>query len=307
MRREDGFTLVELMVAAVLMIVVLGATLTAFEKFQTNSNSNQALNDSQEAARVAVDRIARELRNAAAPAKNSTISIARATATDFVFQSVDDTGASSGSNVRHAQWVRYCLDASVPNNEKVWRQTFTWSGATAPTAPFSATCPDSGVGTPQVIASGLVNSLNAPGTAMFQYDPPLPASPSATNYAQIQHVTIDLLVNADTKRQIKATQLTSGVYLRNQSVPPVARFDTPFVNANGRVYLNGSPSTDSLGNKLDYLWCDTTGGTSCTTSTAIGQGVTMTYDAPSGTRTITLQVTNSIGQTDTASQQVTVP
>jgi type II secretory pathway pseudopilin PulG len=307
MRREDGFTLVELMVAATLMIVIMGVTLTAFERFQINSNANQALNDSQEAARVAVDKMARELRNGAAPAKNSNLGIGRALGEDFIFQAVDDTGASGSSNVRHAQWVRYCLDASVPSDEKIYRQTYTWTGATAPAVPFGSVCPDSSVGTKQLLASHVVNSLATPATAMFGFEPALPASPTATDYAQVQHVAIDVLVNSDTKRQLKASRLTSGVYLRNQTVPPLAAFDTPTVSGSGRVYLNGSASTDPLGSKLDYLWCDTTGGAACTTANAIGQGVTMEYDAPSGTRAITLLVTSGSGETDTATQSVTVP
>ena len=307
MRREDGFTLIELMVAATLMIVILGVTLTAFERFQVNSNANQAVNDSQEAARVAVDRMARELRNAASPAKSSNLGIGRALAGDFVFQSVDETGASGGSNVRHAQWVRYCLDASVPSDEKIYRQTYTWTGATAPAVPYSTVCPDTNVGTQQLLASHVVNSLDTPATAAFGFDPPLPASPSAGDYAHVQHVAIDLLVNADTKRQVKPSRLTTGIYLRDQTVPPVAAFDVPTVGANGHVFLNGSASTDPLGSKLSYLWCDTTGGTACTSTTAIGQGVTMEYEAPSGTRTITLLVTSGSGQTDTTSQTVTVP
>ena len=34
MRRQDGFTLVEVLIVSVLMIVVLGATLTTFSSFQ---------------------------------------------------------------------------------------------------------------------------------------------------------------------------------------------------------------------------------------------------------------------------------
>lgn len=307
MRREDGFTLVELMVAATLMLVVMSATLLAVEKFQRNSNANQALNDSQEAARGAVDRMARELRNSAAPAKGSNSGIGRALANDFVFQSVDDTGASGGTNVRHSQWVRYCLDSVNAANENLWRQTYTWTGSSTPSVPFDATaCPDAAVGTRQLLASHLVNA-QAPATSVFDYDPPLPGSPTPEDYQRVDHVSMTALVNSDPKRQVKATTLTSGVYLRNQAVPPVAAFADPIVSGSGQVYLNGSDSTDPLGNLISYLWCDTTGGGSCTQANAIGSGVTMQYDSPSGTRSITLVVTNAVGQTDSVTKQVIVP
>ena len=307
LRREDGMTLVELTVAALVMIAVLGATLTAVERFQRTTNSNQAVNDSQEAVRSALDRMARELRNGAAPAKNSTAGIGRALDKDFVFQSVDDTGASGSQNVRHAQWVRYCLDDSTPSDERIYRQTYTWTGSTAPAVPFSSFCPDGGVGTQQLLASKLVNSLSSPGTPLFQYDPALPGSPSASDYSKVQHVGFEVLVNSDNARQAKSSRLSTGVYLRNQGVPPIAAFDTPAVNGFGVVYLNGSASYDPLGGKLSYLWCDTTTNATCTSSTAIGQGVTLEYDSPSGNRTITLQVTSTSGQTATTSKTVTVP
>ncbi len=306
MRREEGMTLVELTIAALLMIVVMAATLTAVERFQRNTNSNQAVNDSQEAVRAAVDRMARELRNGAAPAKNSTAGIGRALAGDFVFQAVDDSGGSTG-NVRRARWVRYCLDDATPADERIWRQTYSWTGATAPAVPFSTFCPDTNVGTSQLLASKVVNSLSTPGTALFTYDPTLPASPSASDYSKIQHVSFEVLVNADPARQAKASRLATGVYLRNQGVPPTAAFETPSVNGNGVVYLNGSASYDPLGGKLSYLWCDITTNATCNASTGIGQGVTLEYPSPSGNRTIKLQVTSTSGQTDSTTQTVTVP
>jgi type II secretory pathway pseudopilin PulG len=307
MRREDGFTVIELLVAATLMVVILGATLTTIERFQRHSNRTAAQNDSQESARVAINKIARELRNGASPAEGSTIGIGRVLGDDFVFQAVDDTGTSGGANVRRAHWVRYCLDSSTPANGKLWRQTFAWTSATAPAIPFGTTCPDSTVGTKTVLTGNVVNAESPPATAVFSFDPQPPANPSATDLSQITHVQVDLLINTDAKRNPKATRLTTGVYLRNQSTPPVARFDQPSASGSGRVYLNGSPSTDPLGSSLTYQWCDTTGGAACTASTAIGQGVTMQYDSPSGTRSITLVVTNESGQSDSATQEVTVP
>ena len=60
MREESGFTLVELLVTCVLMLVVLGATLTALESFQSNAETNVRQNDSQDEARRATDQLARD-------------------------------------------------------------------------------------------------------------------------------------------------------------------------------------------------------------------------------------------------------
>jgi Tfp pilus assembly protein PilV len=44
LRRQDGFTLVEVLITSVLMIVVLGATLTALTSFERNTAVNQRQN-----------------------------------------------------------------------------------------------------------------------------------------------------------------------------------------------------------------------------------------------------------------------
>jgi hypothetical protein len=300
MRDESGLTLVELLVAASLMIVVMSATLIAVESFQLDANATQAQNESQETARVAVGKLARELRNGAASAAGSDASIGRATATDFVFQAVDETGASGGDNVRHAQWVRYCLDAS---NARIWRQTLGWTGPTPPAAPFASSCPDTSAGSREIVASHIVNGATAP---LFRFNPPLPATPAGSDYARIAHVAVDLHVNSDPARQRKASRLTSGVYLRNQADPPSARFEK-FVSGDGTVYLNASPSTDPRGVALTYRWCDTTSSAVCSEATAIGQGLTLRYPAPSGLREITLTVTNAAGISASSAQVVSVP
>ena len=52
-REETGIMLLELMMAATLMIVVLGATITSLTTFQSNSRINELQNDNQENVRAA--------------------------------------------------------------------------------------------------------------------------------------------------------------------------------------------------------------------------------------------------------------
>jgi hypothetical protein len=198
--------------------------------------------------------------------------------------------------------VRYCLDLSSPAGGRVWRQTFGWTGATPPAVPFGPVCPDTGAGSSGIVASHVVNGESTP---LFRFNPPLPDVPTGADYARITHVTVDLLVNSDPARQRKPSRLTSGVYLRNQADPPTARFDA-LASADGTVYLNASPSTDPRGVALTYRWCDTTAG-DCSEATTIGQGLTLRYAAPSGTREITLVVTNAAGISASATRLVDVP
>src|SRR6185312_10021811 len=62
LRRQDGFTLVEVLIVSVLMIVVLGATLSVLNSFQRNISVNQKQNDAQDTARAGMDLMARDMR-----------------------------------------------------------------------------------------------------------------------------------------------------------------------------------------------------------------------------------------------------
>ena len=84
---EDGFTLVEVLIAAVLMIVVLGATLTALTSYQRTRRTNQRQNDGQEQARRTMDMIARDLRNLASPVIERPEAIDRKEPLDLIVQS----------------------------------------------------------------------------------------------------------------------------------------------------------------------------------------------------------------------------
>ncbi len=62
-RDERGFTMVELLVGASLAIAVFVLIGTALTQYQANAQRTTRKNDSQDAARTAIDRIVRELRD----------------------------------------------------------------------------------------------------------------------------------------------------------------------------------------------------------------------------------------------------
>src|SRR4051794_23995425 len=218
MRRQEGFTLIELLVAASLMIVVISTTLFAFERFQFTTDKNQSQNDSQERVRSTLDKMARDLRGAAAFSADKPQGFAKATATDVVFQAVDTTGASGGQNVRHAMWTRYCLDTSIATNEKLYRQAWTWTGATSPNPPSTAICPDPGWSqTAAVLVADRIVNYDNRSKPVFYYSPaPAGASATQAEMDRIARLRVDLFVDADVKRSPGATELDTGVYLRNQ-------------------------------------------------------------------------------------------
>ena len=67
MRRAEGFTLIEVIVTMAVTMVVFGATLTALGAFSNGSRNDTLRAEMQERARNAIDRVARELSNVAAP------------------------------------------------------------------------------------------------------------------------------------------------------------------------------------------------------------------------------------------------
>jgi type II secretory pathway component PulJ len=125
---EAGFTLTELLVAATLFIIVLGAALTSFNVMETKGRTNALLQDSQQRARQTAIVLSRQLRNLAGPDENQPGSFDPATGTfnpagpyDIVFKTVNPNGPNAGLNPTNVERVRYCLDTGNP--AKLWQQT----------------------------------------------------------------------------------------------------------------------------------------------------------------------------------------
>ena len=66
-RDQRGMTLVELLVSMTLSLIVFGATLTVLTGAQRTVAVSDEVNDRQQEARVAIDRLSRDLRNLASP------------------------------------------------------------------------------------------------------------------------------------------------------------------------------------------------------------------------------------------------
>lgn len=281
LQEERGFTLTEVLVVSVIMIVVLGAVLGAFETFQRTSNSNQRLNDVQESVRVAVDSLTRELRNMASPVDALPDSIVRKEPHDLAFLSVAGQKPAGSLNTRNTRRVRYCLNTAGT----LYRQQQTWTTAAAPGVPSMSSCPDNGWQTSSVLVS---NSTNANGDRpVFTYND--------TEPTRVTEVGVGLFVDTDPGRSPKEVALQSAVFLRNQNRIPVAEFDMQ-VSGNALV-LNASQSSDPEGRAMSFYWYDearTATTNLCTGLPAgipaggcVGTGLVFNYVPPGGgSRTI---------------------
>jgi Tfp pilus assembly protein PilE len=293
LQEQDGFTLVEVLATTLLLMVVLGATLSAFESFARVDRRTQAQNDANQETRRMVDLLSRELRNLASPSTINPQAVERAEQYDLIYETVDPVKPSSSANDRNLKRVRYCLGPSSGGSASIWKQEQTWTSAVPPATPTSTTCPSSSWPTQTRVTRDIVNREES--QAIFSYND--------TVLDRITSVQVELFSDTDTTRRPEATRLASGVYLRNQNRAPVASFTATDTGTGHRLLLNGSASEDPEGNSLvAYTWY--------AGATQIGTGV-VTYWTPPGstfpqTHTITLRVKDSGNREDDATQTATV-
>jgi type II secretory pathway pseudopilin PulG len=291
LREEGGFTLIELMLAATLMIIVLGATLSSIEGFWTTNKVNNDQNDAQDIARTAIDHLAQQLRNLALPTPTSPNSIDKASSYDLVFKTAEPS----------RRRVRYCLNTDSLGAGQLYMQTQAGAGVGSadPTLDSSATatCPGP-IGTgawakTSVVADHVVNKVDGNDRPVFYFNAP------SSDLSRITLLRSDLFVDVDPNRRPRESRITTGVFLRNQNQVPSASFSVVPGPAPRQFLLNGSGSTDPEGRTLGYFWFlgaadPTVTRTTCTpTGGCIGRGVTLDYTLPAsavGPQTFTLLV-----------------
>jgi prepilin-type N-terminal cleavage/methylation domain-containing protein len=301
LKRQDGFTLIEVLVATTMSLVIFGATLSILVAFTNGATASTDRNDAQDRARLTIDLISRQLRNIASPISSPKL-IERATPYDLIFQTVN---SPNGSNTTGAERVRYCIpnDTSTGNasDEVLIEQTQTWTTSTPPSIPWGANCPDTTSSQAVVIPYVTNRYLGRTDRPAFTYND----GTAPSDLTDITTVQMDIFVNPTPTVTAAEAELRSAVYLRNELRAPVASFtDTP--TGGGGVLLNAGPSYSPDGAALSYSWsCTSTVCPSSSTLTGSSNGL-IDWVPGAGTYTVQLTITDSTGLTDTTSQQVTV-
>ena len=305
---EHGFTLAELLIGIALSTIVMVAITTVLINYQKGAERTSMQSDAQDQARVAVDRVVRQLRSVASSRTAPTL-IEAATPYDLTFQTV---GSPAGSNTAGITRVRYCLPADPSPgsaaNLVVHVQTQTWTTSAVPANPWAPTagvypaCPFTPSSPPGTsissnrIAEDVVNRRADADRPAFTYNYATPGV-----LASIGSVGVNLYVDVDPSRPPAETQLRSSVFLRNQSQSPVASFTATPTGA-GHVLLNGGASSDPDGSTVSFAWTNVTGGA----NTPIASTGFYDWNPGAGTYSVKLTVTDPGGLSASETQVVTV-
>jgi hypothetical protein len=297
MRHERGETnLVGLLVAMVLFGAVLGATLDLFGGAERVSRDTEMRIEAQDRVHRAEEALSRDLRNLASPTPSQPLAVDRAGARDLAFKTVDPIGPNAGDNTANVKRMRYCLDGSG----RLWKMEQRWTSATVPSIPGGGTgfvddtsCSKAGWNSAEILADNIVNYAAGRARPVFTYN-------AQTDLTAITNIAVTAYVDLDVNRAPKETELTSGVFLRNQNRSPTASF-TYKGTAQG-LLLNGSQSIDPDGDLLTYCWYEQSAPQvdqaemvkrklPCTPGPLIGTGITFLYAVPyAATRTVWLEV-----------------
>jgi prepilin-type N-terminal cleavage/methylation domain-containing protein len=107
-RRDDGLTLVELLVTMALASVVLFAILGASDILGSSTQDTGRVTDSQEVGRQVVRRITNDTRQAYTPATGAATPIVSITRSQLVFAAAIASSTGGESN----GWISYCADSA---------------------------------------------------------------------------------------------------------------------------------------------------------------------------------------------------
>ena len=196
--RDDGFTLVELLVAMAMAIVVFGTLGTSLVAYQNDAARSTRAIDSQEGARIAVDRIVHDLRNVAGSRTNPTL-VEVAEPYDLVFQTIAPPPDGSANGVGVSR-VRYCIPPNpapgAAAQAALFAQRETWTTSTVPPNPWptSSQCPAEPGSVPSgatvsttKLTENVTNRYAGDDRAAFSYD--------SESLSEITTIGVDLFVD----------------------------------------------------------------------------------------------------------------
>jgi prepilin-type N-terminal cleavage/methylation domain-containing protein len=300
LRSERGFTLVEVLVVILMSGILFGATLNALDAFQRANVTDTLRNEASDNARNAIDRLARQLRNVAAPSPKYLGALEEAEPYSITFETIDTQAPPKGSlNTVNAMRVRYCLDSSNVSDEVIWLQIKRWWKTEKPSpekAPLNTACPDLAGGdweSSQQLVSHVTNRKAELNRALFTY------GPTSAVLAQITTVEPKIYIDVRPGQNPGETQQATTIQLRNANRQPVAAFTATEINR--AVRLDASASEDPDGLALTYRWFED--GKELPTTAQKYETAPL---EPKSVHVYKLEVTNPGGLTNTVEHEVKI-
>lgn len=289
-RGEHGYTLTEVLVALTISSLILGAAVTAFTSYLNQTANGEKAANAQDAARLALDQMAIQLRSATSNASTGNQPIEAFGAYNLVWLA-PFPGASTTNNPLGLRHIRYCVDSGNPNNEKLWLQTAPFSTTSNRNWPATGSCPANSWPTAMVVGQNLVNVVQ--NTPMF-----LTPTDSQGN---VTDVRVNALVDIDVNTTPPSTSVRTSVALRNLNHTPAAVVSCA-AGLTGHALCDASASTDSDNQTLKFAW-KVDGATVGETSYKLDQGSL----AAGSNHTFSVTVTDSGGLSSSASQSLKMP
>jgi prepilin-type N-terminal cleavage/methylation domain-containing protein len=262
--RDDGFTLVELLVAMVLSLVVLLATLTSLDLFTKTAGGQTRTTDANTQVRAAMDRAVTDLRGAA--------QIRIAQGTDLVYSVTETTGTRT---------ERLCLSSAL--------LLYRASSTTTTTATSACGSPDPGWTVVRLSA------LPASSATAFTYD----GASSAATPATVKSVGLTLSLVASGNGLSSTSTLRASATLRRAAgtLPLTGDAIVRTCNPSGALLSLDAAATGGLG-VLNVTYRTSTGVLLGTTSGA------STLQIAAGVTALVATVTDAAGSTTTLQQTV---
>jgi len=115
-RLAAGFSLIELMIALVLGLLVLGAAFVVFQSNQNSFRASDGLNRIQESARVAFEMMAQDIRSAGGSACSTVSIVETSGAQSVAFRDTPVTGSTSQLTVVSGEDSAYKVTASTASS-----------------------------------------------------------------------------------------------------------------------------------------------------------------------------------------------
>lgn len=203
-RRRDapgGFTLIELLMGIVLASVFAIALFGFFFAGADRVRSQESQARAQMTGRTAIDRVARETRQAISPDEGLTPPVISLSPT--AMELYVDPSRAAAAIVPRPEKVRYSIVS-----DQLLRESAAPIGATAP---FTY----GGYGRREVLIDKLANGATPAFRAVTREGVLLPATPAATQLRDIAQVSVRLLISQTTGNAATTLELNTDVALRN--------------------------------------------------------------------------------------------